>query len=441
MSEDRMRITVIGAGLAGVEAANAITKFGIKVRLYEMKPKKFSPAHKQEGFAELVCSNSLKSKLLTNASGLLKEEMKLFGSIVMEAAYNTQVEAGQALAVDRYLFSEYITKKIKQNPLIEVIHEEVTEVPRDEVVVVSTGPLTSESLLEDISKLCNSKNLYFFDAAAPIVLKDSIDFSKAFFASRYNKGTDDYINCPMTKEEYERFYYELVNAEVIEVKDFERDLLFEGCMPIEEMARRGIDTIRFGPLKPVGIIDPKTGKMPYAVVQLRKDTQDGRLYNMVGFQTRLKWGEQKRVFRLIPGLENAEFVRYGVMHKNSYINSPQVLTKFLSLKKYPNIFFAGQITGVEGYLESAATGIVAGINAARYVLGRAQITLPPSTCIGALIEYITTPKKDFQPMNANYGIISIDDEIAKIKDKEKRKLLIAEKSLNICGQIANQVFE
>ncbi|WAM33460.1 methylenetetrahydrofolate--tRNA-(uracil(54)-C(5))-methyltransferase (FADH(2)-oxidizing) TrmFO [Caldicellulosiruptor morganii] len=436
-----MEITVIGAGLAGVEAANAITRYGIKVRLYEMKPRKFSPAHKQEGFAELVCSNSLKSKLLTNASGLLKEEMKLFGSIVMEAAYRTQVEAGQALAVDRFLFSEYITEKIKQNPLIEIIHEEVTEIPRDEVVVVSTGPLTSESLLEDISKLCNSKNLYFFDAAAPIVLKDSIDFSKAFFASRYNRGSDDYINCPMTKEEYERFYHELVNAEVIEVKDFERDLLFEGCMPIEEMARRGIDTMRFGPLKPVGIVDPKTGRMPYAVVQLRKDTQDGRLYNMVGFQTRLKWGEQKRVFRLIPGLENAEFVRFGVMHKNSYINSPEVLTKFLSLKKYPNIFFAGQITGAEGYLESAATGIVAGINAARYVLGKPQITLPPATCIGALIEYITTPKKDFQPMNANYGIISIDDEIARIKDKEKKKLLIAERSLSLCSQIANQIFE
>lgn len=436
-----MEIVVIGAGLAGVEAANVITKFGIKVKLFEMKPKKFSPAHKIDTFAELVCSNSLKSKLLTNASGLLKEEMKVFGSLVMEAAQTTSVEAGQALAVDRYKFSEYITQKISQNELIEVIHEEVTEVPRDKVVVVCTGPLTTESLLSDISKLCNSKNLYFFDAAAPIVLKDSIDFSKAFFASRYNKGSNDYINCPMTKEEYERFYWELVNAEVIEVKDFEKDLLFEGCMPIEEMARRGIDTMRYGPLKPVGIIDPRTGKMPYAVVQLRKDTQDGKLYNMVGFQTRLKWGEQKRVFRLIPGLENAEFVRYGVMHKNSYINSPEVLTKYLFLKKYPNIFFAGQITGVEGYLESAATGIIAGINAAKQVLGKAPVSLPPNTCIGALIEYITTPKKDFQPMNANYGIISIDDEISKIKDKEKRKLLIAQKSLNICRELANKIFE
>jgi len=436
-----MEIVVIGAGLAGVEAANAITKFGIKVKLFEMKPKKFSPAHKIDTFAELVCSNSLKSKLLTNASGLLKEEMKVFGSLVMEAAQATSVEAGQALAVDRYKFSEYITQRIKQNELIEVINEEVTEVPRNKVVVVCTGPLTTESLLSDISKLCESRNLYFFDAAAPIVLKDSIDFSKAFFASRYNKGSNDYINCPMTKEEYERFYWELVNAEVIEVKDFEKDLLFEGCMPIEEMARRGIDTMRFGPLKPVGIIDPRTGKMPYAVVQLRKDTQDGKLYNMVGFQTRLKWGEQKRVFRLIPGLENAEFVRYGVMHKNSYINSPEVLTIYLFLKKYPNIFFAGQITGVEGYLESAATGIIAGINAARQVLGKEPVSLPPSTCIGALIEYITTPKKDFQPMNANYGIISIDDEIAKIKDKEKRKLLSAQKSLDICKEVANKIFE
>lgn len=436
-----MEIVVIGAGLAGVEAANAITRYGIKVKLFEMKPKKFSPAHKIEGFAELVCSNSLKSKLLTNASGLLKEEMKLFGSIVLEAAEKTSVEAGQALAVDRYKFSEYITQKIKQNELIEVIYEEATEVPRDKVVVVCTGPLTSEPLLADISRLCESKNLYFFDAAAPIVLKDSIDFSKAFFASRYNKGSDDYINCPMTKQEYERFYWELVNAEVIEVKDFEKDLLFEGCMPIEEMARRGIDTIRYGPLKPVGIIDPKTGKMPYAVVQLRKDTQDGKLYNMVGFQTRLKWGEQKRVFRLIPGLENAEFVRYGVMHKNSYVNSPEVLTEYLFLKKHPNIFLAGQITGVEGYLESAATGIIAGINAARLVLGKQPITLPPSTCIGALIQYITTPKKDFQPMNANYGIISIDGEITKVKDKEKRKLLIAQKSLEICRKIAGRIFE
>ncbi|WPX08416.1 methylenetetrahydrofolate--tRNA-(uracil(54)-C(5))-methyltransferase (FADH(2)-oxidizing) TrmFO [Anaerocellum danielii] len=435
-----MEIVVIGAGLAGVEAANVITKFGIKVKLFEMKPKKFSPAHRLNTFAELVCSNSLKSKLLTNASGLLKEEMKVFGSLVMEAAQATSVEAGQALAVDRYKFSEYITQKIKQNGLVEVIHEEVTEVPRNKVVVVCTGPLTTQKLLSDISKLCSSKNLYFFDAAAPIVLKDSIDFSKAFFASRYNKGSNDYINCPMTKEEYERFYWELVNAEVIEVKDFEKDLLFEGCMPIEEMARRGIETMRYGPLKPVGIIDPRTGKVPYAVVQLRKDTQDGKLYNMVGFQTRLKWGEQKRVFRLIPGLENAEFVRYGVMHKNSYINSPEVLTKYLFLKKYPSIFFAGQITGVEGYLESAATGIIAGINAARQVLGKEPVSLPPNTCIGALIEYITTPKKDFQPMNANYGIISIDDKIAKVKDKEKRKLLIAQKSLDICKEVANKIF-
>lgn len=441
VSEEMDHINVIGAGLAGVEAANAITRFGIKVKLFEMKPKKFSPAHKIEGFAELVCSNSFKSEAITNASGLLKEEMNSLGSLVIEAASKTRVEAGQALAVDRFLFSEYITQKIKQNPLIEIINEEVTKIPADELVIVATGPLTSENLLNDISKICQNDNLYFFDAAAPIVLKESIDFSKAFFASRYNKGGDDYINCPMTKEEYERFYNELINAQTIDVKDFESGLLFEGCMPIEEMAKRGIETIRYGPLKPVGITNPKTGKTPYAVVQLRKDTQDGRLYNMVGFQTRLKWGEQKRVFRLIPGLENAEFVRYGVMHKNSYINSPKLLSKFLSLKAYPNIFFAGQITGVEGYLESAAMGIIAGINAAKLFLGKDQITLPAYTCIGALIEYITQSKKDFQPMNANYGIISIDDEIAKTTDKNKRKLLIAQRSLKVYEELIPKIFD
>jgi len=434
-------IIVVGAGLAGVEAANAITRLGIKVKLFEMKPKKFSPAHKLDRFAELVCSNSLKSEAITNASGLLKKEMMIFGSLVIEAAYKTRVEAGQALAVDRNLFSEYITKKIKENPLIEVIHEEVKEVANDRVIVFATGPLTSEDLLVFMAKMLKSDNLYFFDAAAPIIFKDSIDFSKAFFASRYNKGNSDYINCPMDNDEYERFYYELTKAQVREVKDFEKNLLFEGGRLIEEMAKRGFDTMRFGPLKPVGIIDPKTGKNPYAVVQLRKDTQDGTLYNMVGFQTRLKWSEQKRVFRLLPALQNAEFARYGVMHKNSYINSPKLLSPFLSLREYPNIFFAGQITGVEGYLESASTGILAGINAAMYLLGKDQLVLPNTTCMGALIDYITHEKKDFQPINANYGIISIDNELSKIKDKDRRRLLIAERSLNICRDVAKNIFQ
>ncbi|MEZ0537756.1 methylenetetrahydrofolate--tRNA-(uracil(54)-C(5))-methyltransferase (FADH(2)-oxidizing) TrmFO [Caldicellulosiruptoraceae bacterium PP1] len=430
-------ITVIGAGLAGVEAANIITKFGIKVKLYEMKPKKFTPAHHHEGFAELVCSNSLKSKLITNASGLLKEEMKVFNSIIMEAADYSSVEAGQALAVDRNIFSNYITDKLKNNKLIEVINDEVEEIPKDKMVIVATGPLTSEALLNDISRLLKQDNLYFFDAASPILTKESVDFSKAFFASRYQKGDDDYINCPMTKDEYLRFYNELINSEKIEVHDFEKDLLFEGCMPIEEMALRGVDTIRFGPLKPKGIIDPKTGKMPYAVVQLRKENKEGTLYNLVGFQTRLKWPEQKRVFRLIPGLENAEFVRYGVMHKNSYINSPKVLSKYLNLKEYPNIFFAGQITGVEGYIESASTGIIAGINASLILKGKQPIILPSTTCIGALIHYITEERENFQPMNSNYGIISVNEEISKMKDKDQRKIKIADKSLLTCRETYN----
>lgn len=422
------RITVIGAGLAGVEAANQISKRGIKVDLYEMKPLKKSAAHKTDLFAELVCSNSLKASRVDSAAGLLKEEMRRFGSVCLEAANSSSVAAGGALAVDRGIFSAVITEKIKADPNI-TIHTEVVEKIPNGVCVIATGPLTDNVLCENISCVCDSENLSFYDAAAPIIAAESIDFSKAFFASRYGKGEDDYINCPMNKEEYEKFYKELISAESAITHEFDKPLtVYEGCMPVEVLAKRGEDSIRFGPLKPVGLRDPRTGHRPWAVVQLRKENQGGTMYNIVGFQTNLKFGEQKRVFSLIPGLENAEFVRYGVMHRNTFINSPKLLSQDLSLKKDNNVFFAGQLSGVEGYMESAASGIIAGINAANRVLGTKPLILPDFTMIGALLNYICDETvANFQPMGANFGILPPLSQL--IRDKRERYMALAQRSL------------
>ncbi|TYQ13152.1 UNVERIFIED_CONTAM: methylenetetrahydrofolate--tRNA-(uracil-5-)-methyltransferase [Acetivibrio alkalicellulosi] len=421
-------INVIGAGLAGCEASWQIAKRGIKVKLYEMKPVSFSPAHHLDTFAELVCSNSFRSDQLENAVGLLKEEMRLLDSLIIKCADETRVPAGGALAVDREKFSKLVTDCIKANDNIEIVTEEVTDIPKEGITVVASGPLTSELLSESIGQLIGEQYLHFFDAAAPIVTFESIDMTKAFRAARYDRGTKDYINCPMTKEEYENFWNELTNAQLADVKDFEKEVVFEGCMPVETMAKRGIDTLRFGPLKPVGLIDPALGKEAYAVVQLRQDNEEGTLYNMVGFQTRLKWPEQKRVLRMIPGLENAEFVRYGVMHRNTFLNSPKLINSDYSLIKSPNIYFAGQITGVEGYVESASSGMLAGINSAMDFLGKERITFPKITAIGALSNYISDKNiKNFQPMNVNFGLM--DSLNAKIKDKRKRYYEISMRSL------------
>lgn len=421
-------INVIGAGLAGCEASWQIAKRGIKVRLYEMKPKSFSPAHHLDTFAELVCSNSLRSAQLENAVGLLKEEMRLLDSIIMKCADATKVPAGGALAVDRSAFSAMVTGYIRENKNIEIINEEVTDIPDEGITIIASGPLTSETLSMKIADLIGESYLHFFDAAAPIVTFESIDMNKAFKAARYGRGTEDYINCPMNREEYDAFWNELVNAELADVKDFEKEIVFEGCMPVETMAKRGVDTLRFGPLKPVGLIDPKLGKEVYAVVQLRQDNSEGTLFNMVGFQTRLKWPEQKRVFRMIPGLENAEFVRYGVMHRNTFLNSPKLLDAAYRLKESPNIFFAGQITGVEGYVESASSGLVAGINAAMDFLGKREVIFPGSTAIGALSSYISDKNiKNFQPMNINFGLM--ENPGIKIKDKRKKNYEISMKAL------------
>lgn len=426
-----MRAKVIGAGLAGCEVSLQLASRGIEVELYEMKPKKFSPAHKSENFAELVCSNSLKAERIENACGLLKEEMRLFGSVMMEAADVSRVPAGGALAVDRDAFSGYITEKIKKNPLITVINEEVTEINPEEYTVIATGPLTSEGLTSAISALTGGDYLYFYDAAAPIVTAESIDMSKAFMAARYDRGTADYINCPMTREEYEAFYTELINALTAPLKEFENQTVFEGCMPIETMAKRGRETLTFGPLKPVGLVNPKTGKDDaYAVVQLRQDNAEGTLYNLVGFQTNLKFGEQKRVFSMIPGLENAEFARYGVMHRNTYINSPAILNRYYQTDKHPKIFFAGQITGVEGYVESASSGILAGYNMARFMRGEAMFEPDIKTAIGSLPLYISNGNiTKFQPMNSNFGIIGGLNE--RIRNKAERYNKIALRALNI----------
>ena len=423
------KVTVIGAGLAGCEAASTLSRCGIKVDLIEMKPLKKSPAHKSDCFAELVCSNSLKAARFDSAAGLLKEEMRRLGSVCLDAASHSSVDAGGALAVDRNIFSQIITEKIKSDPNITVINKIVTEIPKDGVIIIASGPLTDGELAKNIADFTGSEHLSFFDAAAPIVTKESIDFSIAFAASRYGKGGDDYINCPMNKEEYEIFYNELINAESAILKDFDKPItVYEGCMPVEILAKRGEDSIRFGPLKPVGLKDPRTGHRPWAVVQLRKENSEGSLYNLVGFQTNLKFSEQKRVFSLIPGLSNAEFMRYGVMHRNSFINSPKLLNKNLSLKNNENIFFAGQISGVEGYMESAASGIVAGKNAAALILGKEPLILPRFSMIGALLSYITDESvENFQPMGANFGILPSLD--VKIRDKRERYGAFSSRSL------------
>ncbi|WP_454968819.1 FADH(2)-oxidizing methylenetetrahydrofolate--tRNA-(uracil(54)-C(5))-methyltransferase TrmFO [Gemella sanguinis] len=424
------KVIVIGAGLAGSEAAWQLAKRGVNVDLYEMRPKKMTPAHKTQNFAELVCSNSLRANNITNAVGLLKEEMRRLDSLIIRCADATQVPAGGALAVDRDKFSEMITETIKNQPNINVIEEELTQIPKGDIpVVVATGPLTSDALSQDIRTYTKQEGLYFYDAAAPIIEKDSIDMNKVYLKSRYDKGEAAYLNCPMTKDEFFNFYNALITAEAAPLKEFEKEIYFEGCMPFEEMAKRGEKTLLFGPMKPVGLEDPKTDKRPYAVVQLRQDNSEGTLYNIVGFQTHLKWGEQKRIINMIPGLENANIVRYGVMHRNTYLNSPQLLEKTYKLKEEKNIYFAGQMTGVEGYVESAASGIVAALNAL-YNQEDKQIIFPTETMIGAMANYIVdNTSKNFQPMNANFGIIKPLPE--RIKDKKEKYERYANRSLEI----------
>ena len=441
-------ITIIGGGLAGSEAAYQIAKRGIKVKLYEMKPIKYTEAHSNKNLAEIVCSNSFKSNLHTNACGLLKEELRYLDSLLIKIADETQVPAGQALAVDREIFAQRVTEEIEKNELIEVIHEEVTEIEqmsKEGIVIIATGPLTSEGLAKEISKITGQDKLYFYDAAAPIVTKESINFDIAFYGNRYEQEkakheTEEewrkrienqdasYINLPMNKEEYEKFCEELINAEVVTLHDFEKKEIFEGCMPLEIMAKRGTDTLRYGPLKPVGFDDPRTAKRPYAVVQLRQDDKDGIIYNIVGFQTNLKFGEQKRVFSMIPGLENAEFIKYGVMHRNTYINSTTLLDNTYNLMCNSNIYFAGQITGVEGYVESISSGMVAALNACNKIKNDEKTEFSELTMIGALAKYISTENEKFQPMNANFGIVP---ELGiKIKDKKLKYEKLADRALS-----------
>ena len=440
-------ITIIGGGLAGSEAAYQIAKRGIKVKLYEMKPDKFTEAHSNKNLAEIVCSNSFKSNLHTNACGLLKEELRKLDSLLIRIADETQIPAGQALAVDRELFSQMVTEELEKNPLIEIIHQEVTEIERiaeKGIVIIATGPLTSEGLSKEISKITGEDKLHFYDAAAPIVTKESIDFNIAFFGNRYEqeKGKDEtiddwkerlhkqeasYINLPMNKDEYEKFVEELIKAEVITLHEFEKREIFEGCMPVEVMAKRGKDTLRYGPLKPVGFDDPRTGKRPYAVIQLRQDNELGTIYNIVGFQTNLKYGEQKRVFGMIPGLQNAEFVKYGVMHRNTYINSTKLLDNTYNFKDNKNIYFAGQITGVEGYVESISSGMVSALNSVAQIKNESKIEFSNLTMIGALAKYISTANDKFQPMNANFGIVP---ELPKrIKDKKIKYGMLADRAI------------
>lgn len=417
-------VTVIGAGFAGSEATYQLAKRGYEVTLYEMRPGKMTPAHQTGGFAEMICSNSLRAASIENAVGLLKEEMRQFDSLIMKAADETRVEAGGALAVDRTKFSDYITNTLKEMNNVTIINEEVTKIPEGPVIIAS-GPLTSDSFHEEIGKLLGHDYMYFFDAVAPIVTKESIDMSKAFIASRYNKGEAAYINCPMNKEEFEVFYDFLIHADAVIPHEFEMKV-FEGCMPVEDMAKRGKQTLLFGPMKPVGLDDPRTGRWPYAVVQLREDNKEKTLYNIVGFQTHLKFGEQKKLLALIPGLEHAEIVRYGVMHRNTYINSPKLLNKGYQLIKDSNIFFAGQMTGVEGYVESAASGLVAGINMARVLDGKSILDLDSTTALGALACYISTPHVEFNPMNVNFGIFTPLSDATK---KKERKLAYANRAL------------
>lgn len=429
MTQHTQSVLVVGAGLAGSEAAWQIANHGIPVTLVEMKPGRKTPAHQIDEFAELVCSNSLRSNALENASGLLKEELRRLNSLVMRAADAAAVPAGGALAVDRLAFSGAITEALRAHPLIAIEEREVTEVPTERPCVIATGPLTTDALSAAIAERLGQDGLFFFDAAAPIVRMDSIDMTKAFRASRYGKGSDDYINCPMDQATYLAFHEALINAETVALRDFEENRIFEGCMPVESMARRGLDTLRFGPLKPVGLPDPKTGQDAWAVVQLRQDDTAATLYNLVGFQTHLKWGDQKRVFRMIPGLENAEFERYGVMHRNTYLNSPRLLDATYRLRNdQDDLFFAGQMTGVEGYIESAGSGWVAGVNAACRLLGRAPVVFPSTTSIGALASYISNPvNTKFQPMNANFGLV--DPLPGKWRDKRLKYARIAERAL------------
>lgn len=426
---NEQQVTVIGAGLAGTEAAWQIASRGVRVKLYEMRPVVKTPAHHTDKFAELVCSNSLRANGLTNAVGVLKEEMRMLNSLVLSAADKHAVPAGGALAVDRDGFSGEITSTLHQHPLIEVVNEELTFLPEDGIVVVATGPLTSPALSEQIKALMGEEYFYFYDAAAPIIEKDSIDMNKVYLASRYDKGEAAYLNCPMTEEEFDVFYEALITAEVAQLKEFEKEIYFEGCMPIEVMMKRGKQTALFGPMKPVGLVNPHTGELPHAVVQLRQDNAAGTLYNLVGFQTHLKWGEQKRVFSLIPGLENAEFVRYGVMHRNTFINSPKLLLPTYQFKERPNLFFAGQMTGVEGYVESAASGLIAGMNAAKAALGQELVVLPVETTLGSMAQYITTADfKHFQPMNANFGLLPKLE--TKIRNKKEKNEALAQRALD-----------
>ncbi|MBI2609047.1 MAG: methylenetetrahydrofolate--tRNA-(uracil(54)-C(5))-methyltransferase (FADH(2)-oxidizing) TrmFO [Deltaproteobacteria bacterium] len=418
------KITVIGGGLAGCEAAWTVANLGVDVDLYEMRPQKNTPAHKTSYLGELVCSNSLKSKDPETPAGLLKSEMQDLGSLILEAATYAHIPAGQALGVDRHLFSSYITEKIENHPRIQVIREEITSLPKESVCIIATGPLTSDALTQEIQQYTGYNRLYFFDAISPIVNAESIDMEKCFRASRYDKGGDDYLNCPLTEEEYHHFVSELLKAEKVEIKAFEQNYYFESCLPIEVLAERGPMTLAFGPMKPVGLMDPKTGKRPFAVVQLRMENQYGTLYNLVGFQTKLKYPEQKRIFSLIPALHNAHFERLGSIHRNTYINSPDLLTRKLQLKKNPFFFFAGQITGVEGYVESASMGIVAGLYAHAFVADKKRGEPPHTTALGALLQYITTPNPHFQPMNINFGLLPPGEH----RDKKIRKQKIIEKA-------------
>ncbi|MEK7015340.1 MULTISPECIES: FADH(2)-oxidizing methylenetetrahydrofolate--tRNA-(uracil(54)-C(5))-methyltransferase TrmFO [Bacillus] len=428
-------VNVIGAGLAGSEAAYQIAKRGVQVKLYEMRPVRQTPAHHTDKFAELVCSNSLRANTLTNAVGVIKEEMRLMDSVIIRAADECSVPAGGALAVDRHEFAAKVTEYVKNHPNVTVMNEEITEIPEGPTVI-ATGPLTSPGLSAQLKKLTGEDYFYFYDAAAPIVEKDSIDMNKVYLKSRYDKGEAAYLNCPMTEEEFDRFYEALIAAETVPLKEFEKEIFFEGCMPVEVMASRGRQTLVFGPMKPVGLEDPKTGKTPYAVVQLRQDDAAGTLYNIVGFQTHLKWGPQKEVLQLIPGLENAEIVRYGVMHRNTFINSPNLLRPTYQYKQRDDLFFAGQMTGVEGYVESAASGLLAGINAARLVQGEEPVVLPPVTAMGSMANYITaTNAKNFQPMNANFGLFTPLEK--KIKKKQERNEAYATRALETIQNFVN----
>ncbi|ACK59412.1 TPA: FADH(2)-oxidizing methylenetetrahydrofolate--tRNA-(uracil(54)-C(5))-methyltransferase TrmFO [Bacillus thuringiensis] len=428
-------VNVIGAGLAGSEAAYQIAKRGVQVRLYEMRPVRQTPAHHTDKFAELVCSNSLRANTLTNAVGVIKEEMRLMDSVIIRAADECSVPAGGALAVDRHEFAAKVTEYVKNHPNVTVMNEEITDIPEGPTII-ATGPLTSPDLSAKLKELTGEDYFYFYDAAAPIVEKDSIDMNKVYLKSRYDKGEAAYLNCPMTEEEFDRFYEALIAAETVPLKEFEKEIFFEGCMPVEVMASRGRQTLVFGPMKPVGLEDPKTGKTPYAVVQLRQDDAAGTLYNIVGFQTHLKWGPQKEVLQLIPGLENAEIVRYGVMHRNTFINSPNLLRPTYQYKQRDDLFFAGQMTGVEGYVESAASGLLAGINAARLVQGEEPVVLPPVTAMGSMANYITaTNAKNFQPMNANFGLFAPLEK--KIKKKAERNEAYAARALETIRNFVN----